>query len=151
MSGGSMNYLYSQVEGVHFETNTSIRRAFMKHLELVAKALHDIEWVDSGDCSFGDEDEAILAVISRDVAVDQSVIDVKNAIKDLNDALERRSKEPVCRWSVGPIIKDDKISGHQVLLRLGNDKQYIRVTEEQAQSLHKMFAAVHKSEKDRGE
>ncbi len=64
MSGGSMNYLYSRIElDATFEQNTTLRKAFAKHLELVCKALHDIEWVDSADYGPGDEDEAIRACL----------------------------------------------------------------------------------------
>lgn len=60
-----MNYLYSKIEWyADFELNTPNRVAFAKHLKLVATALHDIEWVDSGDYSPGEEDESILAVIA---------------------------------------------------------------------------------------
>ena len=60
MSGGSMNYLYSKLEyEANFTADTPERRAFAQHLKLVAKALHDIEWVDSGDYGPGDENAAI--------------------------------------------------------------------------------------------
>lgn len=60
MSGGSMNYLYSKIEcdGI-FTQNTPERKALAKHLKKICRALHDIEWVDSGDYSEGDENEAI--------------------------------------------------------------------------------------------
>lgn len=65
MSGGSMDYLYSRIESdANFELNTPERRAFKAHLEKVVKALHDIEWVDSGDYGQGEETEAILACLS---------------------------------------------------------------------------------------
>ena len=64
MSGGSMDYLYSKVSDASFQTNTPLRRAFQKHLLKVANALHDIEWVDSADCSPGDEEKAIRACLS---------------------------------------------------------------------------------------
>ena len=65
MSGGSMNYLYSRIEWeADFETDTPERIAFAEHLKLVAKALHDIEWVDSCDYGVGDENEAIRACLA---------------------------------------------------------------------------------------
>ena len=64
MSGGSMEYLYHKVDGAIFEDNTRLRRLFRKHLNLVAKALHDIEWVDSCDYGPGDEEKAILKVLN---------------------------------------------------------------------------------------
>jgi hypothetical protein len=66
MSGGSMNYLYSYLlNNATFHTDTPQRKAFMEHLKLVAKALHDIEWVDSWDYGPGCEDEAIEACIKN--------------------------------------------------------------------------------------
>jgi hypothetical protein len=75
MSGGSLNYLYQRVEEaadkksfVHdagFKQNTPLRKAFAKHLLKVAKALHDIEWVDSDDMSVGDENQAIADCMDR--------------------------------------------------------------------------------------
>ena len=52
MSGGSYDYLYHKVEEVADQLDgdrSPLRRAFAEHLHKVAKALHDIEWVDSGD------------------------------------------------------------------------------------------------------
>lgn len=70
MSGGSMNYLYSKVlHCADFECDTPERRAFAAHLKLVAQALHDIEWVDSGDYGPGDENAAIRACLAVQPAV----------------------------------------------------------------------------------
>ena len=64
MSGGSMNYLYAKVlHCADFPLDTPEREAFAKHLKLVAQALHDIEWVDSGDYGPGDENAAIRACL----------------------------------------------------------------------------------------
>lgn len=64
MSGGSMQYLYRRLlDEVDFACDTPERKAFAAHLELVAKALHDIEWVDSGDYGPGDENAAIRACL----------------------------------------------------------------------------------------
>ena len=68
MSGGHYNYVYSQVESIHIDCKTPLRRAFSRHLGLVAKALHDIEWVDSGDYGPGDEVKAIEACLSHSYA-----------------------------------------------------------------------------------
>lgn len=69
MSGGSMNYLYSKVlHDSEFPLDTPERIAFAEHLKLVAKALHDIEWVDSGDYGPGDESAAILACLNPEQA-----------------------------------------------------------------------------------
>jgi hypothetical protein len=60
MSGGSLNYAYEKVESAAAEIRDrspkSVRHlAFARHLDLVAKALHDIEWVYS--CDYGSEDD----------------------------------------------------------------------------------------------
>ena len=82
MSGGSYDYAYNQVEeiarNIQSNAGTPLRRAFAKHLERVAQALHDIEWVDSGDYGQGDEIKAINAVINPDM--------VLNTIKDESKA-----------------------------------------------------------------
>ena len=65
MSGGSLNYQYQTLYNLagDIEKTTRNRVKLIKILELVAKACHDIEWVDSGDYALGDEDEAINEVI----------------------------------------------------------------------------------------
>jgi hypothetical protein len=67
MSGGSMDYLTYKVDEVASDlqnkNNTPLQRAFGKHLEKVAKALHDVEWVWSGDYGTGDDEEAIKDVL----------------------------------------------------------------------------------------
>jgi len=93
MSGGSMNYLYSKLEyDANFPQDTPERKAFAKHLKLVAKALHDIEWVDSGDFSPGRENEAIRACLS-DVAVLEAVLqNAQEAVKVLQAEIERSKR-----------------------------------------------------------
>ena len=81
MSGGSWDYLYGKVSAAadrilaeelneecwHPPVERSyLREQFANHLELVAQALHDIEWVDSGDCSPGSEIEAINKVLKKE-------------------------------------------------------------------------------------
>ncbi len=64
MSGGSMNYLYRRILWESdFQDSTELRKEFRLHLIQVAAALKAIEWVDSGDMSPGDEDEAIDQVL----------------------------------------------------------------------------------------
>jgi len=66
MSGGAYDYFYNRIEEFAdaLDTSTSLRREFRLLLLKVAKAAHDIEWVDSGDGGKGSEDEAILAVLN---------------------------------------------------------------------------------------
>ena len=66
MSGGSYDYIYYKIEEIRIDgtRNNKKRLLFQGLLELVAKAMHDIEWVDSGDCFPGDENKALDAVFN---------------------------------------------------------------------------------------
>lgn len=64
MSGGALDYAYQRLR----ETVDTIRahpalpvswRAFIKHLEQVCNALHDMEWALSGDINLEDADNSI--------------------------------------------------------------------------------------------
>ena len=70
MSGGSYDYAYGKIEDLANEIRPTspLRKAFKTHLRKVAKAFHDIEWVDSADYSPGDEDAAIHACLGKDGA-----------------------------------------------------------------------------------
>jgi len=93
MSGGSMNYLYSKLEyDATFSTDTPERRAFRMHLALVAKALHDIEWVDSGDYGPGDENEAIRACIGDSRVMVAAIVAAEEAARVLRAEIERAKK-----------------------------------------------------------
>jgi hypothetical protein len=70
MSGGSYEYACFSLNNnfiEEFERNLKgdpLRIAFLDHIRKVEKAMHDIEWVDSGDYSDGDEHEAIKACLA---------------------------------------------------------------------------------------
>lgn len=90
MSGGSYDYAYYKVQdmaqSLANKTQTPLRRAFAKHLKLVAEAMHDIEWVDSGDCGPGDEEQAIRAVLgdkTRALELDILIEEAKELIEKL--------------------------------------------------------------------
>lgn len=95
MSGGSMDYLYARVEDARFHTYSPERKAFRKHIFLVAKALKSIEWNDSGD---GDDDEVqnIMACISKTDVLKAVLEDARRVQWELNKVLqdlnERESK-----------------------------------------------------------
>jgi uncharacterized small protein (DUF1192 family) len=58
-------------------------------LKLVAKALHDIEWVDSGDYGPGDENKAIRACLG-DAAMLSTVLEMaKEAVATLQAEIAR--------------------------------------------------------------
>ncbi len=104
MSGGSMNYLYSQVNDAEFRLDTPLRRAFKEHLKLVSTALRAIEWNDSGD---GDstEDEAITACLPDDTRLKQAAMEAKVTVNELSkvlDGLKKKSRSGAT-WTVeGP-------------------------------------------------
>ena len=69
MSGGSFDYLYRRVEDMADELDggTPLDKAFAAHLRLVSRAMHDVEWVYSGDYGPGGADESMRAVVSPEV------------------------------------------------------------------------------------
>ena len=88
MSGGSWEYLCFKIQDaadqlVH--SKDPLRKAFGKHMSLVADAMHDIEWVDSGDKGHGDEIEAIRAVLEPNVS--EKVLPI--LIEDANALIEQ--------------------------------------------------------------
>ena len=90
MSGGSMNYLYSKLEyDATFRTHTPERVAFKKHLAKVAKALHDIEWVDSCDMGPGEENAAIRACLQPDAVLFTLVEQAWDVIDALRAEVEK--------------------------------------------------------------
>lgn len=80
-----------QLEEIAFRlagADCPLRRAFGEHLALCAKALHDIEWVDSGDYGTGAELNAIKAIF-KDLTIDKSASQVRKDIIRLRDKLDR--------------------------------------------------------------
>ena len=93
MSGGSWDYFYGRLEEVASRLQCErdpLRKAFGSHLQKCAKALHDIEWVDSQDCSPGDEVNAIKAVLGSDgpgLVLSESRKQAEAALEQLKAAL----------------------------------------------------------------
>ncbi len=93
MSGGSMNYLSSRIEkDLQFREDTPLRRAFAAHMQLVIKALHDIEWVDSCDYGPGDDEAAIRACLPPHAELAQLVAEAEAAREALTAALDRAKR-----------------------------------------------------------
>ena len=92
MSGGSMDYLYEKVRDARFVCNSPERKAFKKHLELVVKALHDIEWVDSFDYGKGDEEEAILACLNKHDVLMATISTALLVLDDLEKQINNAKK-----------------------------------------------------------
>ena len=87
-----MDYLCWKVEEaatqISDKATSPLHKAFAMHLELVARALHDLEWVWDGDKAPGDEVAAISAVVSRADVLAEAVKAAEKARKDLEAALE---------------------------------------------------------------
>jgi len=94
MSGGSWDYFYGRLEDVASRLQCErdpLRKAFGAHLQKCAKALHDIEWVDSCDCSPGDEVEAIKAVLCRHTYAERE----REMLIGFREAVRRIAAKPI--------------------------------------------------------
>lgn len=91
MSGGSLDYVYDKVEdaagNVRGRGTRSEHFAFADHLEKVAKALHDFEWMLSSDTSPGSEIPAIMEVITKQSLLIAATDRLQAAIRDANTVL----------------------------------------------------------------
>ena len=93
MSGGSMDYLYMRVNDVAEELINSKcrhRQIFGEHLVKVAKALFEIELVDSGDSSPPDDINAIQDVFGEaynSMKIKKLNNEAKQIISELSDLL----------------------------------------------------------------
>ena len=82
MSGGSYDYLCYKMQDAAStlmqKNQVPYRKAFGKLLEKCAKAMHDIEWVDSSDMAKGDDQKAIMECIKFSdvlgVTVEEAII-----------------------------------------------------------------------------
>ena len=95
MSGGSYNYVYSKIADAADEiclkgncscTSPALRKAFAKHMRLVAKAMRAIEWNDSGD---GDdrEDDLIRACLPKNAELSAAILLAVDAKGQLEQAI----------------------------------------------------------------
>lgn len=90
MGGGSMGYLYAHVRDVTFTESTPERRAFRKHLRLVADALRYIEWADSGDHPSDSEEVAVITACLGDARIlEQLIVEAREAAAALAAALAK--------------------------------------------------------------
>jgi hypothetical protein len=98
VSGGSYDYAFRTVQDVASQIrsrhpDSPMHLAFAAHLELVAKAMHDVEWVDSCDYGRGDDVEAIRAVISPAAEVTAIAARAETIRAELESAIAR-SRDP---------------------------------------------------------
>lgn len=84
-----MEYFYCKLNDVSFRTDTPERKAFYAHIQKVAEALHDIEWVDSGDYGPGDENKAILACIGHEEILRSQLDHISAALSVLSIEIKR--------------------------------------------------------------
>jgi hypothetical protein len=96
MSGGSYDYAYCKIQDMadSLRCTTPARKAFKTLLNKVAKACHDIEWVDSGDCSPGDEDKAIRIALGDNgpaLILAEAVAEAKRVQSELQSAIQEAS------------------------------------------------------------
>ena len=91
MSGGSLDYvcykLDDAIEVIERRATTVLQKAFAAHLKDVSKALHDLEWVFSGDYSDGDDVEALRKVVNKEMELEAATNDARIALKQLQDVL----------------------------------------------------------------
>lgn len=91
MSGGSYDYLFRSMEDAADTLKRSpiaYRRAFSQLMFKCAEAMHDIEWVDSGDTSPGDDEEAIMKCINHVDVLKTVVKDAQNITKELEELIQ---------------------------------------------------------------
>lgn len=92
MSGGALDYagrrLLDTSREVSAHAKNPLHRAFAAHLARVGDALHDLEWVWSGDSEPGSEDAAIRACLAAGA-------ELEAAIDALDEAIARaRGEQP---------------------------------------------------------
>jgi hypothetical protein len=92
MSGGALDYAYGRVRDTAYElirqSTNSHQKALGRHLLLIAEALHDVEWVLSGDYAEGDEIDAIQKVLPEHRLLDSVLEDARVAYLELGKLLK---------------------------------------------------------------
>ena len=95
MSGGSWDYAYSKFRDIGEQLECARdpkRRALGKLVVKISKAMHDIEWVDSGDYGTGGEVAAIDEVIGPRAELETLVEDAKTVRAQIDEVLARIEK-----------------------------------------------------------
>lgn len=97
MSGGSWDYIYYKFDEVAerlVSDGRAERRALGRLMLKIGKAMHDIEWVDSGDKGAGDEVAAIRDALGGTQAaalaeLQEAVEMAKHIVGQLEGAIRR--------------------------------------------------------------
>lgn len=98
MSGGSWDYICYKLDDAAnhlLKDKSALRRAFGEHMRLVAKAMHDIEWVDSCDYGEGDDIESINNVLgdkTKELQLNILLKDATNIIEEINKLKDEQSE-----------------------------------------------------------
>lgn len=95
MSGGSWDYLCYKMEDAGGRLRTSQtpdRKAFGVLMLKCAKAMHDIEWVDSCDMARGDEMAAIKAALGG-TSTRELIDEYRTETRELLDRLDAMARE----------------------------------------------------------
>lgn len=93
MSGGSWEYSYHKINEVADmlqEDGDILRRAFGNHMKLIAVAMHDIEWSDSGDIG-KDDWRTPVEVVMNDLSstrIELLKVDARKLIDELKGLIE---------------------------------------------------------------
>lgn len=99
MSGGSLGHLYITVRDaaadIRSRRRSPLYQAFADHLDLVATALHDVEWVLSCDYAEGDADEIMRKALTPGAEMDAALRQAKTVRKELDDCIARASRSGV--------------------------------------------------------
>ena len=94
MSGGSWNYCFGHLDDAAERLlleRDPYRRTLGRQLKLIATALHDIEWVDSGDYSPGRDDESIKAALGpqwREGVLSELIMEAEEVVSKIDDAIK---------------------------------------------------------------
>ena len=91
MSGGSWDYFTFACDDIADSLKGEqdpLRRALGVHMDLVAKAMHDIEWHDSGDISSGYEVASIRNVLGSECDAAQIELLIRDG-RDVIDGLRK--------------------------------------------------------------
>ncbi len=96
MSGGSYEYLCYKMEDaaqtLMGKTQPPYRQAFGELMMRCAKAMHDVEWVDSCDKSPGDDEESIMKCISSSDVLRVTVQEAEKMKKELEKLITAAKK-----------------------------------------------------------
>jgi hypothetical protein len=96
MSGGSYDYLCYKMEDAGqrliAKHQPAYRRAFGELMMKCAKAMHDVEWADSGDKGTGDDEETIMDCIHFSDVLRVAVEDAIETMEEL-EALIKKAKQ----------------------------------------------------------